>query len=299
MNQAFAILPLGQATGPGSAPPGFWRDLLTAPSTIAFLALALACLAAATLAVLALGRLHRARRRPNPMAEADGTATIEFALVTPIILFFALALAQTTMLLAGHIVVHYSAFAAVRSAIVQIPTDYADDSANVYTASSDRTKHNAIRRAAIFAAVPISGERRTTSSNIGVEQFVQSMRDFYQMNNAEEPRWLDTLLADRLRYAAENTAVLVMRPQVDGEARDVDFEPIEIGQQYQFQARDPVTVRVLHRFNLGVPYVNRVFADAAHDDMPGRYIELQADYTLTLEGRRDELPPQPTVPRLP
>jgi len=119
------------------------------------------------------------------------------------------------------------------------------------------------------------------------------------MNGDEPPRWLDTLAGDRLRYAARHTAITVMTPVVDGGAHEMVYEPIEAGERHVFEARDPVTVRVDHRLNLGVPYVNRIFADGSHTGSAGRYIEMDADYTLPLEGIRDELPPQPTVPRTP
>ena len=69
-----------------------------------------------------LARLGRSQRRPS--GPSQGTATIEFALVMPIMLFLILLLAQTTFVMAGNLFVHYAAFAATRSAIVYIPADY-------------------------------------------------------------------------------------------------------------------------------------------------------------------------------
>ena len=88
----------------------------------------------------------------------NGTATMEFVLVFPILLFFSLLLAQTTLLAGANAFIHYAAFAATRSAIVQIPTGYApDESPNVIINADGHTKHDIIRRAAVFALVPVSG----------------------------------------------------------------------------------------------------------------------------------------------
>lgn len=279
----------------------FWADVLLSGPMLWSAAIALACLIALGGGLMTLNRLHRRRAVGSPTLDADGTATIEFALVTPILLFFGLVLTQTTMLMAGHIFVNYSAYAAARSAIVQIPSDYADDAANWYTGGTGNTKHARIRRAAIFAVAPVGGELESGGGSVDADEFVESLRTYYRMNGDTEPRWLDTLTADRLRYAAENTTVTVMTPVVDHDNHTIEYEPISPGGRHYFEARDPVTTQVVHRLNLGVPYVNRIFADGAHDDAGGRYITLTADYTLTLEGIRDELPPDPTpaTPRSP
>ena len=52
-----------------------------------------------------------------------GTVTIELVLVIPVVLFFSLLLVQVMLLMTANHFVHYAAYAAVRSAIVQIPVD--------------------------------------------------------------------------------------------------------------------------------------------------------------------------------
>jgi hypothetical protein len=293
---------LGSVEGPAGG--RFWAQVLLSPTAVWCLLTAIGCLAVLAAGLLMLRRSHRPLARRSPVRSNDGTATIEFALVTPILLFFALVLTQTTMLMAGHIFVNYSAFAATRSAIVQIPADYSDDGANHFTAAEGRTKHDAIKRAAVFAVAPVSGERSGGGGSVDADQFVASLRSYYSDHGSDPPRWLDTLAGDRLRYASRNTAITVITPQVDHNNRIIEYNAIgpeanPPRMQHTFQPRDPVTVRVDHRLSLGVPYVNRIFADGEHDSGGGRYIEMRADYTLPLEGIRDELPPEPNVPRTP
>jgi len=91
----------------GDTSSRFWEQVLFSPTALWCVLTATGCLAVIAVGLLALRRAHRALPRQNPLRSADGTATIEFALVTPILLFFALVLTQTTMLMGGHIFVNY------------------------------------------------------------------------------------------------------------------------------------------------------------------------------------------------
>ena len=51
------------------------------------------------------------------LAAEGGTATLEFCMVIPIVLFLILLLVQSTLLMVGNQFVHYAAFAATRSAV--------------------------------------------------------------------------------------------------------------------------------------------------------------------------------------
>jgi len=269
-------------------------DAITGPTGRILLAVIGLCLIGLAFGLYRLRKAHRHERSTNPVTDADGTATIEFALVFPILLFMMLVLSQTTFLMAGNIFVHYSAFAATRSAIVQIPTDYADDEPNIYTASFGSTKHDLIWRSAVFAVAPVSGEQTSSASSVQADQFVQGLRDFYQAYNRDAPAWVDNLAGDRLRYAADNTLITVMVPEVTGQT--VSYSEISEGSTHEFQPRDPITVRVTHRYALDVPYVGAVYTDGRTAGGQ-RYHLMGARYTLTNEGVVDQLPPQPTVPR--
>ena len=271
-------------------------DALNSPQGRLYAVIIVACSIAVAAGAIGLVVLHRGASRARPLRDEDGTATIEFALVFPILLFLILVLAQTTFLMGGNIFVHYSAFAATRSAIVQIPTEYFDDKANTYTAADGRTKHDLIWRSAVFAVMPVAGESASSTTDVAADQFVQGLRRYYEAYGKNEPAWIDALAAGRARYAAENTRITVMTPEVQPD-HSVTYREIPDGSSYAFKARDPITVAVTHRFALGVPYVSRLYADGQQPGGKGRYTTMSARYTLTNEGVRDELPPKPNVPR--
>jgi hypothetical protein len=147
----------------------------------------------------------------------------------------------------------------------------------------------------VFAVAPVGGELASGDASIAADAFVEGLRDFYSAYNRNEPAWVDNLAADRLRYAADNTKITVMVPEVESDDT-VSYREITGGASHDFKARDPITVAVTHRFALDVPYVNRIYSDG---ELPqgGQYQLMGARYTLTNEGVRDELPPKPTVPR--
>ncbi|MDX1682643.1 MAG: TadE family protein [Phycisphaeraceae bacterium] len=264
------------------------------------------CLALATLLTVLIAvllrltwRLRQFRSPGAALADTRATATVEFALVVPILLFLIMMLAQTTLLAGGHLFVHYSAFAATRTAIVQVPVDYSwrrGGGPNVYVAQSGQTKHEAIRRAAVLAVMPVSG--RLESGSIDAEAFVDGLRDHYAPYSASPPRWIETLIAGRLRYADRHTSVELYATRTPNNV-EVNFTPIDTS--YTFEPVEPITVRVTHRFNLTVPYVGWVFADGRHssDDGRGPYVDLDAHYTMINEGIIDRLPDPPSLPRIP
>ena len=272
----------------------FWNNLLTSELTLWCVGLGSAALIGLGLVIVVLHRVHRPLPAANPLTDSDGTATIEFTLVMPILIFFMLLLAQVTFAMAGNIFINYSAFAATRTAIVQIPADYADDGPNHYSAYEGHTKHELIRRAALVSLVPVAGREPSSEASNEATQFVDGLSAFYQAYGRGGPNWIDSLAADRFRYAYDNTAITVYRAQ-EVEDHTWEFEPIET--THPFDGRDPITVRVTHRLNLGVPYVGRLFNSEPNPESPGRYTLVSAQFTLTNEGKRDELPPQPNVPR--
>lgn len=255
-------------------------DALMSPVTLWCAIAAAGCIAGIAVLLVMLRRLHPSR---NASADA-GTATLEFALIIPFLLFLILILAQTTFLMSGNLFVHYAAFAATRSAIVQIPRP----PENIIIPVNGNAKYDAIRAAAVFAVAPVAGQR--AQGDTDVDTLVDTLSSHYENNGQPVPRWLTVLVAGRLRYADYNTAVRILRTEV--EDNTVYFDDIaETGAL--FGPREVVTVRISHNFNLGVPVIWPIFAD---DDATGdaRFTTIEAQYSMINEGVSDQLPPQPT-----
>jgi Flp pilus assembly protein TadG len=276
---------------------GLWARVLTSDLSLLCYGVMIVCVVGLALGVRLLRRVHRGRSAGHPLTDTDGTATIEFALVVPFLLFIMLVLTQTTLLMGGNIFVHYSAYAATRTAIVQIPAEYADDPANRYTAAPGRRKHDAIRRAAALAVVPVAGRQSSSETPVRADEFVAGLRQHYAAYGRDEPNWIENFAAKRMRYAIDHTQIIVYLTEAAPDEPSVHFREISEGSAYRFEARDAISVRVLHRLNLPVPYANRIFATGRHELGTGRYRLVTARYTMTNEGVRDEMPPTPTVPR--
>ncbi len=280
----------------------WWWAAMTDATMLRCAAIGLVAAAAVVVLATLLWKLHRGRRDEGDpangggrLADASGTATLEFCLVFPILLFFALLLAQTTTLMAGNMVVHYAAFAATRTAIVQIPADYTFDGepANVLVHREGNRKYNAIRQAAVVALWPVAG--RGSGGNVPADRVADGVGDYFAAYGVDQPAWVHALLPDRLRYAADqqNTVVTVYR--YDGVA--LPGVPLVEGEIAQFGPKDPVSVSVQHRLNLAVPYVRAIFADGREDG--SAYALVNARSTLTNEGIVDQLPPLPSLERRP
>lgn len=235
------------------------------------------------------------RNQKSAILDCEGTTTIEFTLVLPILGFMVMCMAQTTFLMAGNLFVNYAAFAATRSAIVQIPTAYADEPANVFTSSPGMSKYDAIQHAAAFALVPVAGRQTSANAAVDTAAYLSGLAAYYSAYNVNQPPWIESLAADRLRYALDNTQITVFTTQVND--NDVTFTAVPDGATQKFQPRDPITVQVSHKLNLSVPYVNAIFADGRNTNSPGRYRITVAKYTLSNEGILDTMPPKPTIPR--
>jgi len=288
-----------------------WWQALTSHWSLVSLAVIFVCFAVMIIGIRALlGSASQEKPRWRDLFRSErGTATIEFTLVFPILLFLSLMLLQSTLLMGGNIFVHYAAYAAARSAIVQIPansfnegyppiTDGATD-ANQITAAFGTPKFDAINRAAVLALIPVAGrEASLTSRLIDEQQYVEAMTMFLRNYGQNPPNWVERLLADRVRYAAEYTDIEIGRVERSGSS-DVSFVWMGEGETWQFRQKEAIAVRVIHDFNLSVPWASLVFADGNNDSPgPGKYTTMTARAILTNEGIRDELPPRPDLPRL-
>ncbi len=230
------------------------------------------------------------------LASDSGTATVEFCMVLPILLFLILILVQSTLLMVGNQFVHYAAFSATRSAIVYIPMDYASEGEppNEIVPLEGSPKYDAIRAAAYLAVAPVCGRLEDSNSELRAEQYAEGLSDYFAGMGQDAPRWVDTLAADRLRYAAENTEVTILLTDVFNDS--VEFEDSALI-NHTFGPREPITVLVEHKLNLSVPYVRAIFADGEHRE-GGRYALVTAQYTLTNEGVSPYLPEAPEIPRI-
>lgn len=270
-----------------------WWQALASPTGRTCALIALGCVAGIVVLSAVLRGLHP-RPRIVAVRDEDGTATIEFALIFPFLLFLMMALAQTTMVMGGNMMVHYAAYTATRSAIVQVPRELADNGPNQYTQSEGSTKHDLVHEAAAIALVPFSGRVDSSRNTQLADRFSEGFGQYF--SDTSEPNWTGDYAREKLNYALEQTEVVLGYPEV------LDTETVEMvrltnGETYTYANRGAITVFLTHRLYLGVPYVNRLFADGRVEGGKGSYVEVEADCTLTNEGMRDELPPMPTIPR--
>lgn len=290
----------------------WWHDAILAPSQwwlagVVVVSIIVICLAIRVMAVL--GKMPR-RPRTGLAADNEGTATIEFTLVMPFLLFATLLLAQTTLLMVGNVFVHYAAFAATRAAIVLIPAIVNDEPAHTLINAPGHAKYDRIHRAAAFAVTPVSGYMPQGSA--AATDLAAGLSSHYTAMGVNPPAWIDHRLADQYRYADQATEVSVMRTIFSfQQPNDVAFADVPDGASYSFGPKEPITVRVAHRLYLAIPYIGGLFADGRLDGAESstsslgtqgtsaRYTLVTAQYTLVNEGIRPELPPAPELPRFP
>ncbi len=271
-----------------------WWQAMSSPLGRWCLVVALLCAVGIAVGWVALRRLHAGGARFAGVRDEDGTATIEFTLVFPFLLFLMLSLAQVTMLMAGNMNVHYSAYAAARAAIVHVPRAFADDGPNEYTQGEGNTKHDLILEAAAIALTPFGGRLDSSYDAELADRYAEGLADYYA--GEPVPRWTGDLAREKLNYCLENTEVTLGYPEVlDSDA--IDRVQLQPGESHTYGHRDAITAYLTHKLYLGVPYVNRIFGEGRADGERGMYVQVKSDCTLTNEGMRDELPPLPTIPR--
>jgi hypothetical protein len=294
-----------------------------------WLPIVLSLVAALAVLLFTLWRLG-GRRRATVRLRCDesANATIEFALVLPVLLFLCLTLVQTTFLMGAPPFVHYASFAAARSAVVQIPVDV-QGGANYYIHEKGYRKHDAIKHAAEVALLPIcanvrvgqagdgtsSGRRRGSGSGSSGSPpefpLNRAIRGMYQGYGMEAPPWLNQLRG-RSEYATWATEVTVGREIAVG-GTEVEYEVVDEG---VFGAKDAIAVRVDHRYALTVPWANRIYAEGSEGTVSNNGFRsiviggsdydgvlywrlLSAQARLTNAGVSEELPPRPELERLP
>jgi len=297
-----AALVLGAAAAWGLV--SLWRDGpewvargLTSGLSLTCGLAALACLillAGLASALWQAGRPARLERRSPRSSRQAGTAMIEFALVLPIALMLVLITIQSTLLMAGNLCVHYAAYCAARTAIVAIPDGPRQvdpslppegegqnllDAFYCSATQGGSRKADRIWRAAVWAVLPISSSSQYVPHG-DAGSLTSGLRSLWSNYGMDNPWWADDVLARKLRYAADYTAV--------------DISPPAAGDKYA--ANEDITVTVRHTFHLSVPYASRILAMFEDQQGRGRTLDfgageygtvVTASCTLTNEGVQD------------
>ncbi len=289
---------------------GWIAEALTSDTSLICAGMVFLCLVILLMLARAIVRLGRTRavlrrrggdrllsRLASFLSDDRGTTSIEFALVFPILLVITLIMVQSMMMMAGNMYVHYAAFVATRAATIEIPQDYTDRGdyeANHYAPGKGSLKHERIRRAAYMALVPVAGQSDGGAGPSG--EAVSAIGGHFAAYGSNEPQWVQAKLASKVGYAESNTEIELLETLVQG--NDVTFDPLPEN-PYRFGVRDVITVRVIHKLNLGVPFASRFFADGDNDAKgPGRYTLVTARATFTNEGVPDRLPERPSIDRV-
>lgn len=285
----------------------WWLSAATAPGSLVYLGLALGGVLAGLLLLRAGWRLRRPavvgpretlRRAAARLHGESGTATVEFVLVFLPGLLICLLVLQCMLLFSGNLFVHYAAFAATRSAIVNVPaTGQVTRNPVAYAMRAGDAAHQRAERAAAFAVAPVSGPAGSSGADAGA--FTDGLGSLYAAYDQDAPRWVGTLAGARVTYALRHTDVGVYRTAVDPDGRvaltDLGDDPLALG------PKDPLTLGVTHRLHLSIPVVSALFADGTHATLDGDtpYARVTATCTLSLEGVDRLLPPEPALPRDP
>lgn len=235
-----------------------------------------------------LGRVHR--------CEQGGVQSLAFVLTFPVFLVVLMLIVQISQLMVAQMVVHYAAFAAVRSACVWIPAEVvgsADEPANwqavfpqssstmdsqslvVISPSIDSPKLQTIRSAAVQAIAPIC-----PSANLGATasptmlnlRQIQAQQSAYAtlIPASQSNSRIAARLRNKLQYADQNTFVTLRWFDANShQGRDSlshrsynprnHPDPAVVFDPHEVGWQDPLTVRVEHQFAL-LPGPGRLLA---------------------------------------
>lgn len=250
-------------------------------------------LAATALVVLVVrfsGRL-RAAWEPTPqiageslVAGENGRSAIEFLLLLPIVLSILLLILEVALMVQAKFVVNYAAFCAVRSAIVWIPADAPGGEARNHIDRTDSSsdKMQKIWRAAAFACVSISPHYSSSLvDRTGISDASDDQKDAVERIAAFFPSDGDGNVADsfknRLAYGFDSANTTIEIVAESGGSHDQNAG--------DYGDHDPVTVRVTHRFYLGIPLANRLMGTSfGAGPGSGFYYPISEQYTLLNEG---------------
>jgi len=221
------------------------------------------------LVISALLRLGVPLRKTFRLANQQGAAIVEFALAMPFLLLLSMLMAQSALLMAGNLCVHYAAFCAARSAIVTVPLSLSDDEpTNVLAASSNSAKLNRIKQAAVWAVTPVScaSELYTPAQ---AESLQQGLAGIFSQSGQAVPGWISSSLLRRLAYAMDHTEVRIDDPAAGGAT---------------YTEHEDIVVHVDHTYYLSIPYINRLFMKL--DSNNGRELDFsEGQYGLVISAQ--------------
>ena len=141
----------------------------------------------------------------------DGAAIVEFVMVLPILLMIVLVMVQSSLLMAGNLCVHYSAYCAARGAIVYVPFDSppTEPPNAVLGSSIDSYKRMRIKQAAVWA----------------LAQFHEPEALPALMSEAERPHpVIQSFLANALGAFQDSRVIPVLAKLASHPSREVAFQ---------------------------------------------------------------------------
>ncbi len=225
------------------------------------------------------GAAYRRKRRSE-----DGNILLEFTLALPFLLMLSLLMTQSSLLMGGNLCVHYAAYCAARSAIVQIPSNLNQTEPH-NTLLDSGAKQQKIKAAAVWALWPVSCGSSAYSGSVDVSVLTAGVSQFCAGYGISTDGVIPSGMDRRLAYAAEYTTVNLSAP-ADGK-KYADHEDIRIS--------------LTHTLYLSVPFAGKLFATLSSDGDPlgfgtGEYgMKIYANCTLTNEGVQDYIEAE-TIP---
>jgi len=263
--------------------PPFVRQAVTHRWFVIPALIALVCLVLIAGLCAMLWRAGRTRRAAGARAQ-EGQAVLEFALVMPILLMLSLVMVQSSLLVAGNVNLHYSAYCAARAAIVAIPL-HTDEEKPSHLAAydsgpgrNDSWKMQRVYAAAVWALIPYSCGSNDVPPAPDAADLEGDLARLFGQYQRKEPKWAHDYLGRKLQYAREHTQVYVDPPRPE--------------ETEMYAANADIHVTVEHDLYLAVPYANRVFAAVGGgrklEFASGEYaLEMRVESHLTSEGVQD------------
>ena len=227
-----------------------------------------------------LGAIRRLGTKPRPDGDA-GTATIEMALVFPILLVVVLVMIQSMLVVSGNLAVHLAAYAGARSAIVWIPEGGWNGQAglearNIVGDPATSVKFQHIHQAVVLTLTPVcagkSGAGGAGNAIVDSQTIVAGIGRYYSQSGQATPAWVNNMLKAKLQYAQEFTEVTL----------DPPASPPAYGEH------EDIRVHVRHRLYLPVPYVCRLFGEVLPNGIDYA-TSVEAAYSLTNQGSVDQI----------
>lgn len=252
-----------------------------------FIALVVSFAVLLLLAASAGARLRWARMRELHRCQQGSAQSLSFVLTLPIFIMVVMFIVQVSQLMIGITIVHYSAFAAARAAMVWFPAMMTlpgevlppnqvlmvppDDPTYAPQYSGNRWvippinyatpqqlwKYRKVWGAAVTACMPIapSGMLYQPSSSTVQAQTTAQIYQALTPNAPPNPR-IPIRLQNKLSYSIRNTSVQISGIDKDSEAGPASYNPRNhpdpdvVWNPYEIGWEDPITVTVQHNFAL-------------------------------------------------